>query len=262
VRGGASRWFQLATASDGICTIDTQGSDVDTILAVYLQNFAICTNLYEPLVDCNNDALGTCDQILAATGSRERSSRVSFFAPVGTTYRAVVDTVGGVRGTNIQFNVRFESSGSLLTRSVQLGAPTNYLLQPRGSSVTLRVATNLITSNSVYQWQFNGRRVAGAMRDRLLLPFLNYSDAGRYSVLVQNGSNHVLLPGAAVSVVDPCRGTTRLVGVAPESIHLQATSSLLTTSSWQVVGPISPSTEPILWDVSTGATRFYRLSPP
>ena len=51
VPGGASRWFQLAAASDGICTVDTQGSDVDTILAVYLQNFAICTNLYEPLVD-------------------------------------------------------------------------------------------------------------------------------------------------------------------------------------------------------------------
>jgi hypothetical protein len=264
VPGGASRWFQLTAASDGVCTIDTQGSDVDTILAVYLQNFAICTNLYEPLVDCNNDAIGSCDQILPATGFRERSSRVSFFAPVGTTYRAVVDTVGGVRGFDIQFNVRFESNGSLPAKTVLLGPPTSYLLQLRGSSVTLQVTTNFVTSNSVYQWQFNGRRIAGATRDRLLLPSLNYSDAGRYSVLVQNGTNRVDLPGAAVAVVDPCRSAPRLVGVAPESIGLEATSSLMTTSSWHVIGPIAPSTEPTLWDVSTGAARFYRLfhSPP
>ena len=83
VRGGASRWFQLAATADGICTIDTEGSDVDTILAVYLQNFSICTNLYEPLVDCNNDAIGSCEQLLGTNGARERGSRVSFFATGG-----------------------------------------------------------------------------------------------------------------------------------------------------------------------------------
>ena len=273
VPGGASRWFQMVAVSDGICTVDTQGSDVDTILAIYLQNFSICTNLYEPLVDCNNDVFGSCDQILAPNGSRERSSRLSFFATAGTVYRAVVDTVGGMRGTNIQFNVHFESSASMPASTIQLGAGTNCLLQLRGSSVTLRVATNFVSSNSVYQWQVNGRRIAGAARDSLVLPFLNYSDAGRYSVVVQSGTNRTLLPGAAVLVADPCRGGIenagssntgfRLVGRVPESILLEATSTLLSTSSWQSLGPIRPSTDPILWDVSTGPSRFYRaLSPP
>jgi hypothetical protein len=263
VPGGASRWFQLAAASDGICTVDTLGSDVDTILALYLQNFAICTNLYEPLVDCNNDALGSCDQILAPNAPRERNSRISFLATAGAIYRAVVDTAGGVRGTNIQFNVRFESSGSLPPSTLQLAATTNCLLQLRGSSVTLQVATNFISSNSVYQWQFNGRRIAGAERDRLVLPFLNYSDAGRYSVIVQNGSNRTLLPGASVLVADPCRTAPRLLGSAPETIVLE-TSRLLNTSSWQVIGPIPSSTDPTLWDIGAGPTRFYRArrSPP
>jgi hypothetical protein len=263
--GGASRWFELKATSDGICTVDTQGSDVDTILAIYLQNFAICTNLYEPLVDCNNDALGSCEQMLAPNSVRERSSRVSFFATAGTVYRAVVDTVGGVRGTNIQFNVRFESPPSLPAKGVQLNASTNFLLQPRGSTVTLHAPTNLVSPKSVYIWRFNGRRIAGAARDRLLLPYLNYGDAGRYSAIVDNGGNRTVVPGAALLVVDPCRAEPRLIGIVRESnILLETTSTLMITSSWQLIGPIAPSNQPTVWDARTGPIRFYRAfrSPP
>jgi len=273
VAGGASRWFQLVAAADGVCTLDTQGSDVDTILAIYLQNFALCTNLFEPLVDCDNDAFGTCEQLLGPASGRERSSRVSFFAPSGTVYRAVVDSVGGVRGTNIQFNVHFQSPLSLPTNAIQLGAATNCSLQLRGSSLSLQLPPQMTAPSNVYQWQFKGRRIAGAARDRLLLPFLNYSDAGRYSVLVQSGTNRTQLPGVAVAVIDPCLSGTsgaaftgeplQLVGVAPEAVLLQAAPALNATSAWSVVGPILPSFEPTLWDVSTGSTRFYRvLRPP
>ena len=115
----------------------------------------------------------------------------------------MVDTAGGVRGTNIQFNVHFASSASVPANTVQLGTATNCLLQLRGSSVTIQVATNIVSSNSVYQWQVNGRQIAGAARDRLTLPFLNYSDAGRYSVTIQNGTTRTVLPGVAVLVLDP-----------------------------------------------------------
>ncbi len=274
VSGGASRWFQLAAVTDGICTVDTLNSDVDTVLAIYLQNFSICTNLYEPLVDCNNDVLGSCEQILAASVPRKRTSRLSFFATAGTVYRAVVDTVGGVRGTNIQFNVHFTSSASAPTNAVWLGPATNCLLQLRGSSVTLQVATNFTSPTNTYQWLVNGRRIAGAARDRLLLPFLNYSDAGRYSVTIQNGAMRTVLPGTAVLVLDPCpdnggaaagglsNATLRLLGASPEAILLQASRTLTTTSAWQAVGPVPASTEPTLWDTSTGPFRFYRAVHP
>lgn len=271
VPGGASRWFQLVAASDGICTLDTEGSDADTILAVYLQNFAICTNLYEPLVDCNNDVLGTCEQILAKDGPRKRTSRLSFFAPAGTTYRAVVDTVGGVRGTNVHFNVHFASTSSVPARAVQLGVATNCLLQLRGSSVTLQVADSLVSPSNSYQWLLNGRRIAGAARDRLILPNLNFSDAGRYSVSVQNGASRSLLPGAAVVVMEPCQpegtplpGTPfRLLGATAEPIELQSIRTLNTTASWQTIGTIRPSIDPSLWDSGTNNSQFYRaLRPP
>jgi hypothetical protein len=274
VAGGASRWFQLSAMSDGVCTVDTANSDADTVLAIYLQNFSICTNLFEPLVDCNNDAVGSCDQIMAAGGFRDRTSRVSFFATAGQIYRAVVDTAGGARGSNIQFNVRFESNATVPTNSIPVTATTNCLLQLRGSTVALQVAPPFLAPGNTYQWRVNGRRIAGAARDRLVLPFLNYSDAARYSVLIQNGASNVLLPGAAVLILDSCQesaiagtgGTSApslpLVGATPEAMVLQTVGTLTPTSSWQVVGPITPSTDPALWDIGTGTNRFYRAMRP
>ncbi len=268
VAGGASRWFQLAAVTDGICTIDTLNSDVDTVLAVYLQNFSICTNLYEPLVDCNNDVLGTCNVLIATNAPRERGSRVSFFAPAGSLYRAVVDTAGGTRGTNIQFNVRFETSATIPTNAVTVGPATNSLLQLRGSDVTLRVGDTWAQPGNTYQWAFNGRDIAGAVRDRLFLPNLNYSDAGRYSVTVRAGTALTRLPETLVLVLDPCRDNgpanppVRFVGSSPETVTLESRSSLATTSSWQTIGPIPRSTEPVPWNAGEGNGRFYRVRRP
>ncbi len=269
VPGGASRWFQLVAASDGICTVDTQGSDVDTVLALYLQNFSICTKLYEPLVDCNNDTLGVCEEILAPNGSPERTSRISFSAIAGTVYRAVVDSVGGVRGTNIQFNVRYETGESLSTNLVTLADNTNALLQIRGSSVTLVAAPHAPLSNGSYRWQVNGRTIAGVTGDRLRLPFLNYSDAGQYSVTWHMGTVATFLGAAGVSVVSPClqeatgqplttERTFQLLGRAAGSVLLEASPTLNSASAWRMIGPIRASSQPTLWNVSTGSSLFYR----
>jgi hypothetical protein len=268
VAGGSSRWFQLSAMTDGICTIDTANSDVDTVLAVYLQNFSICTNLFEPLVDCNNDIIGSCDQIVAATAARERGSRVSFFAPAGTVYRAVVDTAGGVRGTNLQFNIRFEASAMMPTNRVLVGTATNAILQMRGSSVTLQVQPSLTAPGMTYQWYYNAQRIAGATRDRLLLSRLNYGDAGVYWVLLQLGTSRTVLPGISVLVMDPCRrdgaahGPVRVVGASTAPVLLEATSDLSATSSWQVIGPFPSSLEPRLWETNGGNQRFYRMLRP
>ncbi len=262
-------------ASDGICTVDTQGSDVDTVLAVYLQNFSICTKLYEPLVDCNNDALGICEEILAPNGSPERTSRISFSAIAGTVYRAVVDSVGGVKGTNIQFNVRYETGESLSTQLVTLSENTNALLQIRGSSVTLVAPPHAPLSNGIYRWQVNGRTIAGVTGDRLWLPFLNYSDAGQYSLTWHGGSVVTFLGAAGMSVVFPCpqegagqpltsERTFHLLGRASGSVFLESSPTLNSASAWRMIGPIRVSIEPTLWNVSTGSSLFYRtvrLSP-
>lgn len=272
VPGGASRWFQLVAASNGICTLDTQGSDVDTILAVYLQNSSICTKLYEPLVDCNNDVLGECDAMLAPNPVTNRSSRVSFSAIAGTVYRVVIDTVGGVRGTNVHFNVSYQAGPFPSDHLVQLDLSTNALLQMRGTSVTLKAMTHPSAPTNAYRWQINGRTIAGAVGDQLSLPFLNYSDAGRYTASAQEGSVQIPLGAVQLSIVSPCGSNPQsaapglqsffpILGRASSPLVLEVTPALTPTSAWKTLGPIKTSVEPIVWNVSTGSSLFYRLLP-
>lgn len=271
VAGGISRWFQLVADSDGVCTLDTEGSGVETVLAVYLQNFAICTNLYEPLVDCNHRAFGDCDEVLAPDGASGRGSRVSFQASAGTVYRVVVDTVGGTRGTNIHFNVHFQSDFPAPLRTIRLGADVDLSMEMRGSTLAFEVDSQLIPLNGKFQWSLNGRRIAGADRERWVLPWIDYADAGRYAVSIQNGTNRLVLPGVILVVVDPCQsappsmarvsaGNFQLLGATPEPINLDAADRIEAGMRWESMGTILPSRGPSLWNVSTGLTRFYRFS--
>jgi hypothetical protein len=74
--GGGSVWFAWTAPSDGGVTIDTGGSDFDTTLGVYT---GASVNALAHVAS-NNDAPGGT-----------RSSRVSFRANAGTTYRIMVD---------------------------------------------------------------------------------------------------------------------------------------------------------------------------
>lgn len=271
VPGGSSRWFQLIAESDGICILDTEGSGVDTVLAVYLQNFAICTNLYEPLVDCNHHAFAGCEDVLTHSSQTARGSRVSFQATAGRIYRAVVDTLGGNRTIAAHFNVRFHPDIAWPVRELRIAEAPGFSSEIWGSSLALQVAPELTSPGNRYQWSLNGRPIAGAIRERLLLPLLDYADAGRYAVTLQTTNQQLQLPGVVVAVVDPCLGSSfpttptsagwvQLLGATPEPLALEAVDRMGPGTVWEKVGLIPSSKEPVLWNVSTGLTRFYRFS--
>jgi len=104
VLGGASRWFGLRTESEGTLIIDTIGSAVDTVLAVYR-----ATNnpayFYDGYVTCDNNG--------AADGIR---SLVSFEAGAGAEYFVAVDGVNGAGG-EINLNWRLGRPSGLGLRS-------------------------------------------------------------------------------------------------------------------------------------------------
>ena len=271
VPGGSSRWFEVVAESDGICTLDTDGSGADTVLAVYLQNFAICTNLYEPLVDCNHHAFGPCDGPLAANPAPVRGSRLSFQTTAGTAYRVVVDTLGGNRGTVVHLNVRFQADVPSPLRTLQLGSLMDLSLEMRGSSLALQVEPSLVPSSGRFVWTMNGRRIAGANSSQLVLPWLDFADAGRYGLTIETATNQITIPGVTLVVVDPCQSDEetagrlssarfQLLGASAEPITLSARPSLEPGVPWELVGTILPSKDPVLWNVSTGLTRFYRFS--
>ena len=91
VVGGASKWFGLRPTSDGVLQIDTMGSGIDTLLAVYTGEDLLSLTMI------------TCDDNNAPDGVR---SLVRFNAVGNTSYAVVVDGVNGAQGA-INLNWRF-----------------------------------------------------------------------------------------------------------------------------------------------------------
>ncbi|MFO1497572.1 MAG: immunoglobulin domain-containing protein [Verrucomicrobiota bacterium] len=86
VAGGASYWFALRTESDGLLTVSTEGSDFDTVLAVYTLGGTRVDSLI--LMACDDNS-----------GLDGLTSLTCFGAKAGTVYHIAVDGVNGTTGT-------------------------------------------------------------------------------------------------------------------------------------------------------------------
>jgi hypothetical protein len=88
--GGSSIWFRWTAPSGGSVTIDTVGSDFDTVLAVYTGSSVGALTA----VASNDDIVNGVQQ----------QSRVSFTVTSGTTYQIAVDGWHGAAG-NVKLNL-------------------------------------------------------------------------------------------------------------------------------------------------------------
>lgn len=95
--GGKSVWWSWTPSSSGIASIDTHGSNLDTLLAVYTG-----TALDSLVIVAANDNDGTSGN----TGS------VSFVAMAGSTYQIAVDGTNGSTG-QIKLNWSLEQQADL-----------------------------------------------------------------------------------------------------------------------------------------------------
>jgi hypothetical protein len=86
VAGGASEWYAYQPPANGLLTVDTIGSDFDTVLAIYTGPGTDFASLVP--VACDNDS-----------GPDGADSRTTFSVTAGTLYFIAVDGVGGTTGT-------------------------------------------------------------------------------------------------------------------------------------------------------------------
>src|SRR5207302_835758 len=84
--GGASEWYAYQPPASGLLILDTEGSDFDTVLAIYTGPGTDFQSLVP--VACDNNS-----------GSDGRTSKVIFQATKDTVYYIAVDGVGGAVGT-------------------------------------------------------------------------------------------------------------------------------------------------------------------
>ncbi|HRX87418.1 MAG TPA: hypothetical protein P5572_20530, partial [Phycisphaerae bacterium] len=99
-----SVWYSYTAACDGLLTLDTEGSDYDTVLSV----FDGCAIFYGVDIPCGNPAEIACDDD-SGTGTLSRIADLPVTG--GTEYLIkVADYNPALNGGQLQFNLRFDGA--------------------------------------------------------------------------------------------------------------------------------------------------------
>jgi hypothetical protein len=254
VPGVSSRWRCLRPDQDGICIIDTIGSDIDTVLAVYTFSGTDPLDSLNPVI---------CDDNGAPDGLR---SIVRFPAMQGTGYVVQVDGVNAQRG-NITLTWRL-GRPPVITQQ-----PANLVVVPEGNKAVFSCMAAGSPAPQ-YQWQFNGTNINGAVGPQLILDHVQPAAAGLYRAVASNFIDVEISDEAMLQVTEPVRLEVR--GFNSESLQLQVTGPpgptvryVLETSTdfqdWTAVATNNASSgiTTFITPVDPGsAQRFYRASRP
>jgi hypothetical protein len=203
--GAASRWVGLTPSADGTFLIDTSGSAIDTVLAVYTNDV---NNLLAPL------RLVACGTNNAPDGQHV----VRFDARQGLEYLVAVDGINGAVGT-IALNWRFGQPPALI--ALPPTAPA--LRVVRGGSVTLSVNLGVSVPSPILQWFHATTPRAEAISATFTLTNVQPADAGDYFIMASNTIGLVLSHVA-----------TLLVDAQP--LRLADSGFESGTEDWTVVG--------------------------
>lgn len=165
VAGGHSVWWHWIAPSDGEVTIDTQGSDFDTTLAVY-----------------TGASLGELDLVDANDDAGNLQSAVSFTARAGMDYVLQVDGFLDSQGSVV---LNFPPAGSAAGAPRIDTEPTDQLVLP-GEALRLEVVVSGDELN--YQWYKDGAALPGANAAVYTRDIATTADAGAYRVRVENAA--------------------------------------------------------------------------
>jgi hypothetical protein len=168
---GHSVWWSWTATRDGAVTISTDGSEFDTILAIYTGNSFASLVLVAENDDVNHFDL---------------QSTVTFQALAETTYRIAVDGFGGAIGRILLTVAPDETSGE--SPVIRL-SPTDLTRFAGGAGGGADVTFRAIATGAQpmsYQWFANGAMVEGATNDVLTLTNATAENAGAYHMTAQN----------------------------------------------------------------------------
>jgi hypothetical protein len=173
--GGKSIWFTWRATFTGTLSLTTEGSDFETLLAVYTG-----TKL-------------TALKAVAADGDSGGflTSLVTFNVTEGTDYQIDVDGYQGAFGRVVLglpagtgYRILSPSSGD--SAPVIVREPASKVVAP-GASATLSVQASS-AAKMTYQWYFQGNPITGATGSALVISHVQPGSVGLYDVLVANAA--------------------------------------------------------------------------
>ncbi|MBI4663788.1 MAG: immunoglobulin domain-containing protein [Verrucomicrobia bacterium] len=182
--GGASQWFLYQPPTNGVLRVSTEGSEFDTVLAVYTGPGTDFETLN--LEACNDNAT-----------TNAQHSLLTLPVVGGTNYYIAVDGVDGAQG-QVELGYDLGSAPRIATQPASQSASA-------GTNVTLSVeAVNPLASAPFsYQWQREGSELAEATNAILVLNNVQPIDAGNYAVIVTSSFGSATSAVATVTVSVP-----------------------------------------------------------
>ena len=262
--GRASLWLCLVTTNAGALAVDTRGSQIDTVFAVYqaLSNSFSFTS---------NNLLGYATN--AANPTNVNSVLVTN-GPAGRAYMVVVDGLRDQVGV-LRIDWTFGTLPQPSNPATASPPPDRRLA--KGSSYTLRFGTASVTNAApapLYFWYRDGQLVAETPAPVLVLTNIETGSSGTYSVVASNALGlSTNLIGRVLALQPPGLepGSSRyhdgifefvLTGTEGESVVLEATTDL--GAPWDVLLDTDLSSyKTSFQDNAADAfpSRFYRLVP-
>ncbi len=260
-QGGSSVWLTWRAPQTGVATFETTGSNFDTLLAVYRGS--------------NVASLGSNRVVADDDGGGFFTSRVVFNAVAGTEYEIAVDGFAGAVG-DVVLSWTLEPTRPALPEILE--QPQD-VLAVAGTTATFTVFA--APADVSLQWLKNGVVLPGRTADILTLPIVSSADAGTYQVEIRTPAGAVLRSDAAtLEVVDRVENNPGLSADKLDDLFLDdepggAGRSLMFRGLNAAGGGVGvglpggqwtdnsqstrSSSDPVVCDVATSATRWFRL---
>ncbi len=243
----ASLWYRWVPAANGRAAVDTIGSTLDTVLAVYTGNsLSTLTRLVQ-----DDDSGGA------------QASLVTFSAKAGTEYFiAVGGATSSARG-EVRLNWQLDPVLSIVraptAQNVAVGGSAQFVVEATGAGAT-------------YQWYRNDVALPGETRSILTVANVAPGDDATYTVTVTNSTGSVTSPPATLAVTAPqlttltvrsaLPGGEMLWGIASGANRLVAVGErglIVSSGDGQTWQPQTSGVTGWLVGVTYGAGRFVAV---
>jgi hypothetical protein len=253
--GGASVWYAIEAKDPGALIASTEGSDFDTVLAIYEGDVNLDDFTRLRTVACDNNS-----------GADGKTSRVEFMTPGQKIYYLAVDGVGGAAG-QVSLNYTLAATPEILEQ------PLDQVVVEGEDTFFAVVAS--VTPLLSLQWRANGVPIPGGTNATLFLNDVTAAQEGTYTCTISNPAGSVTTTPARLRVVPRDRLLVHALRFLPlGAFELQVTGPLQGTTvvsssidlvQWQPVwtnqalsGPAALSFGFLDFVTELDTQRFYR----